>query len=929
MLAASFIFLLSLSSLLVLRYILQQQEGYANMINISDRQRMLSQNIILLAHEIVENHQKSASSRLKEQIDYSINLMAQSHQRLTAGKTVDGSGVELNDTLYTIFFQPPFEVDRLVTEYLADIKNITTKPASKKTYEELAALSATARGKLLTGLNEVVQQYQAERDRYSTTYKNGIFVIFFLVTAMLAMSTILWILPVINRVVKNEEMLHSVLDSLPILIDIVNDKGTILYQSQYLIERLGKATIGQKCFEAYRTDQKKCNSCPALTTHGREDSDQKISTCFDRLSIGNIVEITHKPIIFNGQEAFFHSFTDITEQLMSEAFLMKAREEASHAGELKSNFLTNMSHEIRTPMNAIIGFTNLALETDLNKLQQDYLEKIDHSSKSLLKIFNDILLFSKADAGELTLKEETFNLNEVLEHTVALFANKAQEKDIQFLMQHQPDIPSFLFGDPLRLHQILVNLLANSVKFTDQGKITVQVDIESLNEHQVKLKFSVSDTGIGINKKKLATLFDSFSQADNSTTRKYSGTGLGLAISKQLVKLMGGKIALDSQEGKGSVFSFSIPFTLATTAGNSKAYQWYEKDICNSTTNLNTKYGVDINNAIARIKEAHILLVDDNPINRQLTKEILAKADIILDTASNGKQALDKITKEKSEYDVILMDIQMPVMDGVECTRELRNYEKKNREKTSQQKKEMTPIIAMTANAMYGDQEKYLQALMNDYITKPINQTELFGVLAKWIPEDRGTRRVRQNLFNRRHGRDRREDFDNRGHNSKDSRQVDDEHDVELEYSLPDNLPGIDLKQGLARVEGNTMLYFRLLNMFVEDYASIDLKIQTAIHDNNLESVDRIVHTVKGVAGSIGAQRLAKAALSYEKSTKNGKHINEELAQFIEALQQTLTSLGTLPYMEQPSKTTYKTDQSEDDEIAEGIPLSELHSTLS
>ena len=893
MLSVALIFLLSLASLLVLRHILQQQQDYTDLINISSRQCLLSQQIILLAHEIEGNRKESKTASLKEQIDYSINLMAQSHQRLISGKAMDGTGVELNDTLSTMFFQSPLEVDRLVTEYLADISAIVTKPVSEKSYEELASLSINARGILLTGLNKIAQQYEAESVSYSTTLKNGALAIFLLMVLLLAIIMVFGVRSMAEMVADNEGMLPSILDSIPSLTDIISNKGTILYQSQHLIARLGEATIGQKCFEVYKTDKKKCDSCPVFSNHGGESSDNKISACFDKLSAGSVVKTTHLPILYKGHEAIFHTFNDITEQTMSEAFFIKAKEEADQASELKSTFLTNMSHEIRTPMNAIIGFTDLALETELNSQQRDYLEKIHHSSNSLMKTMNDILSSSNVGAGKFIMEEKTFSLNQVIEHTASLFANKAQEKDIQLLTKQQPGIPPFLVGDSLRLQQILVNLLANSIKFTDEGEITVQVNIESINDQQTELRFSVADTGIGISEDRLATLFDSFYQTDSSTTKKSAGTGLGLAICKQLVELMGGKIDVDSVEGQGSVFSFSVPFALIGGDDNSNLGQLIDKDVFASINKLSAKPDIDTKKSITRIKGAHILLVEDNPINCQVAEEILAKADIFVDTVSHGKHALDRIIKEKSEYDAILMDIQMPVMGGVECTSELRKM-------SSQRKHERLPVVAMTANALPGDREKYLQAGMDDYITKPINRTELFSVLARWIPEDRALRRVRPDLLNRRHGRDRRGDYNNRRNNPKDRREI------KAEFSLPDNLPGIDLAQGLGRVEGNTMLYIRLLEMFVEDYTSIGQEIQTAIDDNDLESAARLVHTVKGVAGSIGAQRLATAAQALEESTKNEAQIDQKVAQFKEALEQILSSLATLPNIAQHLDTTDK-----------------------
>ena len=915
MLAVTMIFLVSLSSLLVLRHILQQQEGYASVINMSGRQRMLSQQIALLAHELVENKQEETTETLVEEIHSALNLMEQSHQLLLSGNAENGSGVALSSALSKLYFQPPFEVDRGVIEYLASIRALITDP----THEELSALSIHARGGLLNALNTVVQQYEAESDRNSEILKESAFAIFLLMVSLLIVIVVFGFRPMTNVVVENEIMLSTILDSIPILMDIVRKDGTIRYQSKFLIDLLGESTVGLKCFEAYKTDQAQCETCPI--DQEKIDSGTKITTCFDRMGTGTIIEITHLPLVFMGEEAILHTFQDITEQKQTEAFLTRAREEADHASALKSSFLANMSHEIRTPMNAIIGFSELALETGLDRQQQDYLEKIYRSSRSLLGIINDILDFSKVEAGKLTLENRAFCLDSVMEEIVSLFDEKAREKNIGFLIHQQPEVPVFLMGDALRLQQILVNLVANSFKFTDQGEVTIQVGLDSLEDKQVRLTFAVADTGIGIAAEQLDSLFDAFSQADGSSTREYGGTGLGLTISRQLIELLGGEIDVDSEEGKGTIFRFTIPFALAEGGEDQQVGLLEGRSELYGPKSPGQQYDRRQEEAIAGIRGATILLVEDNPINRQVVEEVLRKADITLDTVVNGQQALEKIGKEAG-YDAVLMDIQMPVLDGVECVRKLRKREEISTGTIPGQEPDRLPVIAMTANAMQGDREKYLQAGMDDYVAKPIDRAELFAVLAGWIPKERGRRRVQKPLFAARSAQERRK-------NPKDRRKkTSDRRDIDQVYTLPENLAGFSLAQGLARLEGNVGLYLRLLKEFVTDYGSIVREIREALDKQEQEHAERILHTLKGVAGNLGARDLAAAALTLEQAIKGQGQAHEQLTQFESALQEVLQSLALLSEWQRNMATASESQPPQDDKGIAGL-MAELSSMLS
>ncbi|MBV7271753.1 response regulator [Clostridium sp. PL3] len=400
---------------------------------------------------------------------------------------------------------------------------------------------------------------------------------------------------------------------------------------------------------------------------------------------------------------------DVNEQKIMEEYKI-AKESAEAATKTKSEFLANMSHEIRTPMNVIIGFTNLVLKTDLSAKQLDYINKIKSSSKNLLGIINDILDFSKIEAGKLELESINFNLKDVISSTVAMIQMKAIDKGLRLICDISEDIPCYLNGDHLRLQQILMNLLNNSIKFTETGSILIKASLLYSNEKNCKISFSVKDTGIGITKDLLPKLFTPFSQADTSITRKYGGTGLGLTICKNLVNMMNGDIEVESEYGVGSIFTFTLEFNLETEI--------------KSNDNLKVDKTLKRIELKKHIKAAKVLLVEDVILNQKFITELLHDTKLIVDIANNGKEALKAITA--SNYDIILMDIQMPIMDGYEATRIIRK----------DSKFAQLPIIAMTANAMEGTKEDCLKAGMNDYISKPIDIDQLFLILNSWIKSE-------------------------------------------------------------------------------------------------------------------------------------------------------------------------------------------------
>ena len=494
-----------------------------------------------------------------------------------------------------------------------------------------------------------------------------------------------------------------------------------------------------------------------------------------------------------------------------------SRDQANAANEAKNQFLANISHEIRTPMNAVIGFSDILGDEQLTHEQKDYVNIIHNCGKHLMQIIDDILDFSKIETGNLDVEMIDCSLAELLNRVESILQHQVSEKGLEFQIRKDDRLPAIIHTDSNRIRQCLTNLVNNAIKFTETGHIYVNVSLED-KDNQPFIRFVIEDTGIGISAEKKDRIFESFTQADGSTSRKYGGTGLGLPITRHLAKLLGGKLSLTSEEGKGSIFSLVIP------AGIDVKKQSLE-DRGNIEAHIDTT-----EDKIQQLKlSGHVLVAEDVETNQMLVKSLLNKMNLEVTIAADGKETVQKALAEK--FDLILMDIQMPHMNGYEATEKLREEGIK------------TPIVALTANALKGDREKCISAGCDDYLPKPIDRQQLMEKILKYLPQEN------QNLNGTAE------------HSSPATEQAAEQ--TQLNESIVPNEGIIDWDQLINRL-GDEELIKEVVSIFLEDNKERFDKLCEAVKSKNSSEIKFYAHAIKGIAINIGAKQLSDIACRLE-----------------------------------------------------------------
>jgi|GEM_PF-2241739 len=689
------------------------------------------------------------------------------------------------------------EIDELASSFNSMIEAVKSREeALQEAHDELEQ-RVEERTAELASANELLKEEIVERERAEEALREAV-----------------------SRTEEEKNKFQSIIAALGDMLVIQDTSHRILYQNQIHKEAVGDH-VGEYCYTAFQQRDDLCENC-ALAMCFEDGQIHKMETSASATVGGDetqYLEITASPLrdaeghIIAGIELI----RDITERKQREEELRKAKKAAEAAGRAKSEFLANMSHEIRTPMNGVMGMLHLALRTSLTTQQSELLHTAQTSAESLLHLLNDILDFSKIEAGKLDLDRIGFHLPEALERMMKPLSMQADLKGLGLLYGVQPEVPLILVGDPGRLSQVLVNLVGNAIKFTEEGEVVVNVAKESEDADEVCLHFSVTDTGIGIAPDKQRTIFNTFTQADSSTTRRFGGTGLGLAISSSLVEMMRGKIWVESEQDKGSTFHFTARFRMDIASDGADL----EETLTDPYLALSEPTG-----------KLRILLAEDNPVNSKFVASVLEERGHTVVVAQNGMEALELF--QHNSLDLVLMDIQMPRVDGFQATASIREREKRSGGHT--------PIIALTAYALKEDRDRCLAAGMDGYIPKPIDASALIEEVEKYLVLERS---------------------ENEGASGIESELPPDGR-ILTEEKTTGSSSVFDLDTALIMTGGKLDLLKKMAALFIDQLPGLLSQIQEALGQRNGKQLERAAHTLKGSISNFSAKQAHDVASEME-----------------------------------------------------------------